>query len=174
MCRRARATSRTKTRWLTGRRGCLQWCYYHGGYASRRRLTWWTHVGGDWLTLATLRQEYMNVAKRMHLDKVLAAGAGLGPTYGEIVKHLPQLCSWLCDLVYEDGTAKGVVRLQLQRRADRIECVLKSEDSGLCLTACHESLTDAILTLELLLGHDDCPWQLDPFPLGGRGKGRKK
>lgn len=113
------------------------------------------------------------MAKRASIDKVLAAGAGLGPTYGEILRHLPQLCSWLCDVVYEDGSAKGVVRLQVQRRADRIEAVLKCEDSGLCLTACHESLTDAIVTMELLLGHDDCPWQLDPFPIGNRKKKRK-
>lgn len=114
------------------------------------------------------------MAKRPDMESVLKGGTGLGPSYGEAGKTFPQICSWLCDATYEDGSAKGLVRLQAQRKSDRIELDLKCEDSGLHLVAAHESLTDALLTLELLLGHDDCPWQLDPFPIGRMRKGGKK
>lgn len=114
------------------------------------------------------------MAKRPDVESVLKAGGGLGPAYGEAGKTFPQICSWLCDTTYEDGSKKGRVRLQAERKADRIELDLKVEDSGLHVVAAHESLTDALLTLELLLGHDDCPWQLDPFPIGRKkGPGKK-
>lgn len=114
------------------------------------------------------------MAKRVSPGDVLQTGAGLGPSYGEGMKIFPHLCSWLCDAVYEDGTVKGRTRLQLERQRDRIVVTLKDADSGLCVQAAHESLTDAVLTLELLLGHDDCPWALDPFPLASPTKKRKK
>jgi len=113
------------------------------------------------------------MAKRPGIDQIMSQGKGLGPAYGELQKHIPQLCSWLCDSTYEDGTAKGRVQLQCERKGDRIRLVLKVQDGGVYVEAHHETLTDAILTLELLLGNDDCPWQLDPYPMGTTPKKRK-
>jgi hypothetical protein len=137
-------------------------------------MSFWLGSNVQWKPSHMIVQEYRSMAKRPSIDSVLAAGGGQGPSYGEAGKAFPQLCSWLCDVRYEDGSPKGMVRLQAQRKVDRIELDLKCEDSGLHLVAAHESLSDALLTLELLLGHDDCPWQLDPFPIGRRKRGGKK
>lgn len=174
MCRRPKATSKRRERWICGQRGLVNWCYYWGPSPSKRRATWWVNDRGVWKSLSQLVKEWRDMAKRPSVESVLNAGGGLGPSYGEISKHCPQICSWLCDTTYEDGSKKGRVRLQAERKADRIELDLKCEDSGLHVVAAHESLTDALLTLELLLGHDDCPWQLDPFPIGRTKKGGKK
>jgi hypothetical protein len=114
------------------------------------------------------------MAKRLNADVIKLDQAGMGPGYGDLAKVAPNLCSWLCDATYEDGAKKGRSRLQVERKGDRVGLVLKDGDSGLCVEVHHESLTDALLTLELLLGHDDCPWALDPFPLMQSGKKRKK
>lgn len=117
-----------------------------------------------------LQQEYLDMAKRPNAEGLLGGGSGIGPSYGEAGKMFPQLCSWLCDTAYEDGTVKGRTQLQVERKGDRVRVLLKVADSGLCVEASHESLSDAVLTLELLLGNDDCPWQLDPFPFSSHKK----
>lgn len=114
------------------------------------------------------------MAKRLAADAAVVNGELHGPGGGDAAKPFPQLCSWLLDSVYEDGTKKGKTRLQIERRGEQVECVLKDADSGLCLTARHETLSDAVLTMELLLASDDCPWQLDPWPLRTPTVKRKK
>lgn len=113
------------------------------------------------------------MAKRISTDAIKLEVKGLGPSYGDVAATLPNLCSWLCDASYDDGTPKGRSRLQMERRGDRVMVLLKDSDSGLCVEVGHENLTDAILTLELLLGHDDCPWVVDPYPLATPKRKRK-
>lgn len=88
----------------------------------------------------------------------------LGAAWGEGGKMFPQLCSWLCDSTYEDGTPKGKVRVQVERVGRQVRVQLKCADTKTMVEAHHENLSDAVLTLELLLGSDDCPWVLDPYP----------
>lgn len=112
--------------------------------------------------------------KKLTVDDVKTTSAE-EPSKGPMVDiHFPLLGGWLCDATYEDGSRKGKTRLQLERKAGRMVATLKDSDSGLCVEAVHESLQDTLLTLELLLGHEDCPWTLDPFPMWKPGAKKKK
>lgn len=173
MCRKARVRGRKRSRWIFGSRGLWEWCYYICSDVMHGTLRFYRVVPGGSQSIERAQQRMEEMAKRPNVDDVLKAGGGLGPAYGDAGKMFPHLCSWLCDTTYEDGSPKGRTRLQVERTRDRITVTLKDADSGLCVQAAHESLTDAVLTLELLLGHDDCPWTLDPFPLAAP-KGKKK
>lgn len=174
MCRRARATATRGGRWIMGQRSVYAWAMYFN--PGRRTNRMWVWHAPAFLTLAPYyrREECERMAKRLKADEVVPSAKGLGPAYGAGGKMFPNLCSWLFDTVYEDGTAKGVTRLQVQRKGDRCHVVLKDADSGLFVEAYHEDASDALTTLELLLGHEECPWQLDPFPLSSGTKKRKK
>jgi len=114
------------------------------------------------------------MAKKPKVEDVLRQNGGLGPSYGqEVARMFPQIASWLCDLSYEDGSPKGRTKLEVERKGDRVRVMLKSADSGMIVEAHHSCFEDAILTMELLLSSDDCPWQLDPFPWD-KPKTRKK
>lgn len=114
------------------------------------------------------------MAKRLDRDTVVLEDAGASPLWETLKPLVPQLCGWLFDTHYEDGTAKGKTRLQVERVGNQIQLVLKDADSGLCVTVRHESVQDGIMTLELLLGSDECPWQLDPWPMRTGTKKKKK
>lgn len=97
--------------------------------------------------------------------------ADLGAGYGSWEKLCPELATWLCDGTYSDGSAKGDVTISLRRNVTTVVAMLKVEDGGLCLRASGDTPDDALVALELLLTADRCPWEVDPYPLGG---GRKK
>lgn len=148
----------------------MGWCFYWTPKQSKCRLIWFNKGNSLFTNKYELVEMGAKVARRPSVDVTGATQKGLGPSFGELGKIAPQLCSWLCDIQYEDGTAKGRTQLQVERKGDRVRVLLKSADSGLCVEAHHESLTDALLTLELLLSSDECPWQLDPFPFAGPKK----
>jgi len=111
--------------------------------------------------------------KRLQKQEGPGQGAGELPSDEWFIANCPLTLDYLTNTKYDDGTPKGKTRLQVERKGNQLMAVLKDADSGLCLTCCHESASDALLTMELLLGSEDCPWLLDPWPLA-RPKGRKK
>lgn len=115
------------------------------------------------------------MAQKPNVDEVLRVNGGLGASYGEAGKTFPQLCSWLADSQYEDHSAKGRVKVELERKGDRIQIRIRSADSGLMVEHYSDNVTDAVLGMELLLSSNECPWQLDPYPMDRpKPKGRKK
>jgi len=114
------------------------------------------------------------MAKRLDADAVRLAESPLAVEYGEVAKLAPKWCDWLGATHYEDGSRKGKCRVQIERVSNQFQIVLKDGDSGLCLTVRHECLSDALLSVEILLNSDECPWTLDPFPMGTRTKRKKK
>jgi hypothetical protein len=136
-------------------------------------MTWWLGAARLRYPFDVWQEWEDDVAKRVTPADVASLdliGPGSGP---DAQRVFPSLSSWLCDASYEDGSKKGKTRLQVERRGGRMVCLLKDQDSGLCVEAGHESLQDALMTMELLLSHPDCPWTLDPFPMA-RPSGRRK
>lgn len=105
------------------------------------------------------------MARKPDASEILRSNSGLGPSYGEAGKNFPQLCSWLCDVQYEDQSPKGRTRLTVERRGDRLYLKLQSADSGLMVEHYADNVADAVLGLELLLGHANTPWSADLYPL---------
>lgn len=99
--------------------------------------------------------------------------AELGAAYGSWEKLCPELASWLCDGTYSDGCVKGEVSITLRRNVTTVSAVLKIEDGGLCMRASGDTPDDALVALELMLNADQCPWEVDPYPLGGHKKKKK-
>ena len=174
MCRKAHATAKPNWRWIVGQRGRWNWAFCFGSRRRTRRIKLWLNLPPIWKCRPELVAEVTNVAKRPDIETILLQGAGAGPTWGEGGKHFPQLLSWLCDSQYEDGSTKGRAQLQVERKGGQLRLTLKVADSGLCVEASHENASDAVMTLELLLGHEDCPWQLDPWPLKKPVASKKK
>lgn len=98
-----------------------------------------------------------------------------GAMHGAWGKSFPQLCSWLCDPSYTDGTPMGAVSLMLKREGSVIRVTLKVADhGGIKCSAVESDPASALTALELLLGSPKAPWEIDPYPLnqGGKKKGK--
>lgn len=174
MRRLKRATSGKYPRWLTGTYRGLSWCAYWQPGPRRLEVMFHRLRVGRFERWKVLEWGAKEMAKRLSAAAAGDDGASESVDGGELKSVCPLLCGWLLDGKYDDGTVKGKTRLQIERRGRQVVCVLKDADSGLCLTTCHERASDALLTMELLLNEDDCPWTLDPWPLQkGRRRGKK-
>lgn len=147
------------------------------------RVTWWYR--GPWRGVSLPKWE---VCRRVDgvlvvvttggllMPNVPSVSAGLcGAASGEWGDKLPHLSGWLCDAAYPDKTAIGQVQLQLKRDGSVLRATLKVADqAGLRVQSVGETPWDALVSLDLLLGSPSCPWERDPFPLGGAPGGSKK
>ena len=173
MVRRARTTSGKVPRWITGTRKGAGWVLYWDPTAKRLRVMFHRMQLGRFDRWKAIQWGETAVAKRLTQDADAGGAEGKSVDPDDLAALCPNLCSWLLDAKYDDGSVKGKTRLQVERRGNQLVCVLKDADSGLCLTAAHESASDALMTMELLLGSEDCPWLLDPWPLS-KPKGKRK
>lgn len=107
--------------------------------------------------------------------KLPAAGSS-GCDAGEWGSMFPLLAGWVCDSSYPDGTPLGAVQLQIRRDGGVIRASLKvSDQGGLMLRGVGADPVSALLSLEVLLSSESCPWEKDPYPLAGaRTPGKKK
>jgi len=176
VCRKPRKTvGKATVRWITGQFRLWGWALYWTRRTSLRKMRIWPLATGPLWSPENCKRRWDAVARKPKVDEVLRQNGGLGPAHGEAAKHFPQLASWLCDSSYEDGSPKGRTVLSLERKGDRIRILLRSADSGLMCEHFSENLADAVLGLELLLGSELTPWQLDPYPMDKpKGRGKKK
>lgn len=176
MCRKPRKmVGRDTAKWIIGQYGRWGWAVFWSRKTSLRKMRWW-RLEPDYLGSArNCLRRWSTLAKRPDVDEVLRQNGGMGPSFGEAGKTFPQLCSWLCDVRYEDQSPKGRVVISAERKGDRVQIKIRVADSGLMVEHYSENLSDAVIGLELLLGSNDCPWQLDPYPMDKpKPKGRKK
>jgi len=114
----------------------------------------------------------------MPVKPAVSAGGELplgGATFGAWGKMFPQICSWLCDAAYTDGSPMGATSLMLKREGTLVRVTLKVADhGGIKCSAVEADPASALTALELLLGSPKAPWEIDPYPLnqGGKKKGK--
>lgn len=90
---------------------------------------------------------------------------------GGLLEMWPNVCEWLCDANYEDGSPVGAVLLQIRPEGSVFKATLKIADGGgRKVETVADTLSDALCCLDVLLKSPKCPWQVDPFPLGGKPK----
>lgn len=176
MCRKPHKTvSKDYVGWITGHYGPYGWAIYWCRRTSLRKMRWWRSESKGRFSIENILKRFEIMAQKPNVDEVLRQNGGLGPSHGEAGKLFPNLASWLCDAAYEDTTPKGRVKLEAERRGDRVRIQIRSADTGLMVEHFSENLGDAVLGLELLLGSKDCPWQLDPYPMDKpKTRGKKK
>jgi len=105
---------------------------------------------------------------------VLSAGGDSGAQPGIWKASMPHLAGWVTDAAYPDGEPMGAVQLQLKREGSIVRATLKIADQGgIKVSAVGETPPDALLSLDLLLGSPQCPWERDPYPLGSSAKKKK-
>lgn len=174
MCRRSHATAKNRGRWIVGQRGSIVWGYYFGGKPSLRRVLLTDKGSTLWTSKHDLELMVKKMARKVDAAKIQGEDDLDGVSGGEMFLAFKQLMSWLCDPRYEDGSKKGKVRIQGERRGKRFVWTLKNADAGTYLECGHETVQDALLTMELLLSSDDCPWIHDPYPIKNPEQKRKK
>lgn len=91
-----------------------------------------------------------------------------------ILAQCPHVVEHLAVRQYEDGGARQTGRLMVDVVGSMWRCLAKDADSGMQLVVYMPSLDDALLSLELLLGADEAPWEPDPYARQpGPKKGKK-
>lgn len=91
----------------------------------------------------------------------------------KILTSLQNVMAHLCVVRFEDGTPRKPGRMFIETQGTMWKIVLKEPEGGLELAVCANTIDDALATADLLLGSDQCPWQLDPWQ-HGKINGKKK
>jgi len=91
-----------------------------------------------------------------------------------MMAQCPHLVEHLAVRVYDDGQMRQTGRVMIDVIGSMWRVIAKDIDSGLQLVVYMPSLDDALLSLELLLGADEAPWEPDPYARGTGGKKSKK
>lgn len=174
MAVRPRGPGKRRPVWIVGPVGPVMASVYWRPWGRSGTIKWCLRRGRVFMTGNDVRIEWeAMMAKRPAVDQMPKL-ADLGAEYGSWEKLCPELATWLCDGSYEDGAAKGEVTVTLRRNVTTISATLKIEDGGLCLRASGDTVDDALVALELMLGASQVPWEVDPYPLGGNKKNRKR
>ena len=113
------------------------------------------------------------LAKRPTPPKVALDTALLGACHGTWGQETPLVTGYLCDATYDGGAPIGRVRLTFSRDLDRIRVKLQLENGAVMLQAVGSTPDRALVSLEGLLMAEDCPWEADPYPIGGGFKKKK-
>lgn len=112
--------------------------------------------------------------KRIKVGQSSSGGAHmhLAPVESEILGKLPNLVAHCCLTKYEDGEARkpGWFTVKTLGAAWIVEC--KDPDACARLTATADTLDNALVLADMLLGAEEAPWENDPFlkRLGGQKK----
>lgn len=169
-CCRAPRRARSYIAWS----GLLQVRFWwRGRWRGISLPTWVVHVWVDGVP----RPVESGGCSVMAKPPVRPAGAGSVSSCGkgDWAGSLVSLSEWLCDGVYDDGTLKGAVQLQLRREGTIVRATLKIADQGgLRISAVERDPASALLALDLLLGLHEAPWEVDEYPLGGKGLVKRK
>lgn len=113
-------------------------------------------------------QEWPKLVTSMRRVKVGGGASGgphthLAPIESNILDKLPNLVAH-CSLVkYEDGEARrpGWITLKTMGAAWVVQC--KDPDACASLTATADTLDNALVLADMLLGAEEAPWENDPF-----------
>lgn len=100
--------------------------------------------------------------------KVGANGSGsshnhLAPVESDLLAKLPNLVAHCCLTKYEDGDPRkpGWFTVKTLGAAWIVEC--KDPDACARLTATADTLDNALVLADMLLGAEEAPWENDPF-----------
>lgn len=92
----------------------------------------------------------------------------------ELFREHMAIVEFLALMQYEDGTPRAPGRLVVETRGAGWALLLKDPDSQLQLKAVGITLDDALDALQVHLGSDNAPWELDPWARPkGPAKGKK-
>lgn len=173
MATRANGPVSRKPKWIVGVHGPIIGSIYWRPWGRTSVLRWHRRDGRTKVKGTAAQDEWREIVAKRPVAENLPKLAQIGADYGSWEKLCPELATWLCDATYSDGNVKGEVTLNFRRRGSAIEATLKTEDGGLCMRCSGDTPDDALVAMELLLTADRPPWEIDPYPLGGRGKKKK-
>lgn len=174
MAKRPPGPGRTRAVWLVGPIGPIMASVYWRPWGRSGKLKWVHRRGRRLVTGAEIQKEWEEMMARRPVESSLPRLCELSACGGSWEKMCPEVASWLCDGVYEDGQEKGEVSITFRRNGTTINAMLKIADGGLCLRANGDTPDDALVALELMLTATQVPWERDPWPLGRVSKGKKK
>lgn len=102
--------------------------------------------------------------------------APLGAACGtKLLLKLQNLVQHCAVAVYDDGKERSPGTLIVFTRGKLWTVMAKDPDVGAKLSATAESLDEALLSLDLLLGSEDAQWEKDQYSAGNRkGRGKRK
>lgn len=89
----------------------------------------------------------------------------------KVWQRFPSLLSHLTTTTYDDGEQRRPGSVSLRTQGTSFYVAIREPDQGVMLTAVAETLDDAFLLAEQLLGAEDAPWEIDPY---GKPKKRSK
>lgn len=91
------------------------------------------------------------------------APAHLANPESKLLLRFPHLLAFLSATAYDDAAPRrpGWVTVKTEGASWKIQA--KDPDSGMQLQVTAQSLDDAITGLNLLLGSEDAPWEVDPW-----------
>ena len=105
-------------------------------------------------------------------------GAGpvhLAPIETNVFCRLMNIVAHLAEVRYEDGSPRTPGTLFVKTMGGAWSITAKEPDAQLQLPVVANTLDDALAAMDLLLGADDAPWEIDRWAAGkGGDKGKKK
>lgn len=112
--------------------------------------------------------------KKIKVGATTAGGTArhLAPVESDILSKLPNVVAHCCVTRYEDNDPRrpGWITIKTMGAAWVVQC--KDPDACASLTATADTLDNALVLADLLLGAEEAPWENDPFLK--RQDGRKK
>jgi len=107
------------------------------------------------------------------------AANGTGPknlaaVESRVFGSLMNIIGHLADVRYDDGTPRQPGTLFIKTLGGAWSVTAKEPDAQAALPVVANSLDDALAALDLLLGADDAPWEIDPWARGKHVQGGKK
>lgn len=111
--------------------------------------------------------------KRRKIDESVKAS---GPVHmaaveTDLLGALTQIVAHLTHTRYDDGTARQTGTISVRTQGSLWICEARDWDAAARLRAAANTLDDALVLLDTLLGADTAPWEPDVYL---QGKGRKK
>jgi hypothetical protein len=160
-----------EVRIIRGRHQHVTWYTPWRGYRCSHTLT--SMRGGS-----IRRIDYPLPEIRVKQIKVGGGVQATGPRHlaaveSVILHSLPAVVAHLAVTRYDDGTPRrpGWITVSAQGAVWRV--VAKDPDAGASLMSTGNSVDDALALMELLLGAEDAPWEVDPYLTQSRRGGRK-
>jgi len=133
-------------------------------------------IDGSGLEVVTL---FLPVMESRLKQRAPQATQGAGPSHlaameTRVFGGLMNITAHCAVVRYDDGTPRQPGWVTIRTLGGAWQCTAKEPDAGCQLVSVANTLDDALAQLDLLLGAEDAPWEVDPWPLGGGRKNRKK
>jgi hypothetical protein len=120
-----------------------------------------------------VRERKIAVKKREKFDAKGAPPAPADKT-STILGKLSQLRAWCSETTYDDGTKREPGAVRITSRHTLWQVTVTDPDACARLVVSDPSLDKALLQLELLLGTDTAPWELDVWKAEQEQRKKKK